>query len=80
MHCEQPEMTDNNGNEVTHLFIDLLNYFMHKKSTCYDTLHCKISRKKETKWQGDLKKTRKLDGLMDQVSKNAIKSMMEGTA
>lgn len=31
MHCEQPEMTDNNGNEVTHLFIDLLNYFMHKK-------------------------------------------------
>lgn len=49
MHCEQPEMTDNNGNEVTHLFIDLLNYFMHKKvhSTCYDTLHCKISRKKK---------------------------------
>lgn len=31
MHCEQPEMTDNNGNEVTHLFIDLLNYFMNKK-------------------------------------------------
>ena len=51
MHCEQPEMTDNNGNEVTYLFIDLLNYFMHKKvhSTCYDTLHCKISRKKRDK-------------------------------
>ena len=81
MHCEQPEMTDNNGNEVTHLIIDLLNYFMDKRSTCYDTLHCKISRKKkETKWQGDLKETRKLDGLMDQVSKNAIKSMVEERA
>lgn len=81
MHCEQPEVTDNNGNEVTHLFIDLLNYFMHKRSTCYDTLHCKISRKKnEAKWQRDLKGTRKLDGLMDQVSKNAIKSMVEETA
>lgn len=40
----------------------------------------KYPEKKETKWQGDLKETRKLDGLMDPVSKNAIKSMMEGTA
>ena len=40
----------------------------------------KYPEKKETKWQGDLKETRKLDGLMDQVSKNAIKSMVEETA
>lgn len=40
----------------------------------------KYPEKKETKWQGDLKETRKLDGLIDQGSKNAIKSMMEETA
>lgn len=80
MHCEQPEMTDNNGNEVTHLFIDLLNYFMHKKVHVMIHYTVKYPEKKETKWQGDLKETRKLDGLIDQVSKNAIKSMMEETA
>ena len=29
-------------------------------------------KKRETKWHGALEETRKLDGLIDQVSKNAI--------
>lgn len=53
---------------------------MHKKVHVMIHYTVKYPEKKETKWQGDLKETRKLDGLIDQGSKNAIKSMMEETA
>ena len=68
---------------VMKLLIYLLTYLI---TLCIKKVHVmihytvKYPEKKETKWQGDLKETRKLDGLMDQVSKNAIKSMMEETA
>lgn len=70
---------------VMKLLIYLLIYLITlciKKYIVHVMIHytVKYPEKKETKWQGDLKETRKLDGLIDQVSKNAIKSMMEETA
>lgn len=42
---------------------------MHKKVHVMIHYTVKYPEKKETKWQGDLKETRKLDGLIDQGSK-----------
>lgn len=54
---------------VMKLLIYLLIYLMHKKVHVLIHYTVKYPEKKETKWQGDLKETRKLDGLIDQGSK-----------